>query len=72
MIIFRKNDKLLIEVYTDVDYIESMVDRRPITSYCIFFRSNVDMWRSKKQNVVVRLIAKLEFQAIAQRVCELL
>jgi len=61
-----------MKVYTDVDYARSIVDRRTTTSYCMFLGGNLVTWRSKKQNVVARSSAEVEFRVMAQGVCELL
>lgn len=49
---FKRNNMLLFEVYTDVDYARSVVDRRPTIDYCTFFRKNLVILRSKKQNML--------------------
>ena len=69
---FKKNDTLALEAYTDADYAGSIVDRRSTTGYCTFLGGNLVTWRCKKQNVVVRLSTKSEFKAITQGLCELL
>ena len=71
-ILFKKNDNLTLEAYTDADYAGSVVDRISTTGYCIFLGGNLVTWRSKKQNVVARSSAESEFRAIAQGLCELL
>ena len=71
-ILFKKNDTLALEAYTDADYAGSLVDRRSTTGYCTFLGGNLVTWRSKKQNVVARSSAESEFRAIAQGLCELL
>ena len=71
-ILFKKNDTLALEAYTDADYAGSLVDRRSTTWYCTFLGGNMVTWRSKKQNVVARSSAKSKFRAIAQGLCELL
>ena len=71
-ILFKKNDTLALEAYIDTDYAGSIVDRRSTTGYCTFLGGNLVTWRSKKQNVVARLSAELEFRAITQGSCELL
>ena len=35
-ILFKKNDNLALEAYTDTDYASSIVDRRSTTGYCTF------------------------------------
>lgn len=71
-ILFKKNDALSIEVYTDADYAGSLVDRRSTTGYCTLLGGNLVTWKSKKQNVVARSSAESEFRAMAHGLCELL
>ena len=71
-LLFKKEGKLAMEVYTDADYAGSIVDRRSTTGYCMFLGGNLVAWRSKKQNVVARSSAEAEFRAMAQGICELL
>jgi hypothetical protein len=53
-LLFKKNEQLSMEVYTDADYAGSVIDRRSTTGYCMFLGGNLVTWRSKKQNVVAR------------------
>ena len=71
-ILFKKNDTLALEAYTDADCAGSIVDRRSTTGYCTFLGGNLVTWRSKKQNGVARSSAESEFRIIAQGLCELL
>ena len=71
-ILFKKNNTLALEAYTDADYADFLVDRRSTIGYCTFLGGNLVTWRNKKQNVVARLTAKSEFRVIAQGLCELL
>ncbi|RVX16791.1 Retrovirus-related Pol polyprotein from transposon RE1 [Vitis vinifera] len=71
-ILFKKNNTLALEAYTDANYAGSLVDRRSTTGYRTFLGGNLVTWRSKKQNVVVRSSAESEFRAISQGLCELL
>lgn len=61
---FRRNNRLLLEVYTDVDYVGLLVDRRLTTGCCNFLEGNLATWRSEKQNVVTRLSVESEFRAM--------
>ena len=63
---------LEVEVYTDVDWVGSVMDRRSTSRYCTFVGGNLVTWRSKKQNVVARSNAEAEFRAVAQGICEVL
>jgi hypothetical protein len=71
-ILFRRNGGLMLEAYTDTDYVGSLIDRRSTTRYCTFLGGNLVTWRSKKQNVIAWSSIEAEFRAIAQGVCELL
>ncbi|RVW50362.1 Retrovirus-related Pol polyprotein from transposon RE1 [Vitis vinifera] len=71
-ILFKKNNTLALEAYTDADYAGSLVDRRSTTGYYTFLGGNLVTWRNKKQNVVARSSAESEFRVIAQGLCELL
>lgn len=52
---FRKSDRLLLEVYIDVDYAGLIIDKRSVIGYCIFLGGNLVTWRSKIQNVIVKM-----------------
>jgi len=64
MIVIQKRRKhLSMKIYTNADYAVSIVDRRSTTSYYMFLGGNlVVTWRSKKQNVVARSSAEVEFR----------
>ena len=47
-ILFKRNEGLVLEAYTDADYAGSVVDRRSTSGYCTFFGGNLVTWRSKK------------------------
>jgi len=42
------------------------------TRYCVLFGGNIISWKSKKQNVVARSFAKVEYRAIASLTCQLI
>jgi len=71
-ILFERNGNANLEAYTNADYAGSIVDRRSTTGYCTFLGGNLVTWRSKKQHVVARSSAEVEFRAMAQGICELL
>ena len=62
-ILFKKNNTLALEAYTNADYAGSIVNRRSTTRYCTFLRGNLVTWRSSVES---------KFRAIAQGLCELL
>ena len=60
-ILFKRNGVLVLEAYTNADYVGSIVDRRSTSGYCTFLGGNLVIWKSKKQNVVARSSAEAEF-----------
>ncbi|RVW46634.1 Retrovirus-related Pol polyprotein from transposon RE1 [Vitis vinifera] len=72
-ILFTKNvDHHNIEVYTDVDWVGTVDDRRSTSSYFTFVGGNLVTWKSKKQNVVARSSAEAEFRSMTLGLCEAL
>ena len=69
---FKRNNTLAIEAYTNADYVGSLVDRRSTTRYCTFLGGNLINWKNKKHNVVAMSLAESEFRAIAKGLCKLL
>ncbi|XP_059668799.1 SNF2 domain-containing protein CLASSY 3-like [Cornus florida] len=61
---------------TDIAYavsvIRSVTNRQSTSGCCTFVGGNLISWRSKKQFVVARSSADVEFRSIAHGVCELL
>lgn len=66
-ILFKKNEELSLETYTDVDQTGSIVDCRLISGCCTILRGNLVTWRSKKQDVVVRSKVKAKFRAMVSK-----
>ena len=67
---FTKAETLEVEIYTDVDWAGSSLDRRSICGYCSFLGGNLVTWKSNKQSFVARSSAKAEFRAMALGICE--
>ena len=59
-----------MDVFTDVDWARSVIDRRSISMYCTFVGANLVTWRSKKQSVVARSSTDSWFRAVAHGICE--
>ncbi|KAJ4721161.1 Retrovirus-related Pol polyprotein from transposon TNT 1-94 [Melia azedarach] len=71
-LLFTKVEKIEVEVYTDADWAGSSLDRRSISGYCTFLGGNLVTWRSKKQSVVARSSAEVEFRSIALGIFEVM
>ncbi|XP_054817017.1 uncharacterized mitochondrial protein AtMg00810-like [Prosopis cineraria] len=67
---FKKSDKRNVELFTDADWAGNQDDRKSTSGYCTFVWGNLVTWRSKKQSVVARSSAEVEFRAIALGICE--
>ena len=71
-LMFRKNNHLSIDGYTDVNWAGSITDRKSTSGYFTFVGGNLVTWRSKKQKVVALSSAETEFRGMAKGLCELL
>ncbi|CAA6661653.1 unnamed protein product [Spirodela intermedia] len=71
-ILFKRGDKLTVEMYTDANYAGSLLDRQSTSGLMMFMRGNLVTWRSKKHNVVARSSPEVEFRALVHEICELL
>ena len=40
-ILFKRNEGLVLEAYTDADYASSIIDRRSTSGYCTFLGGNL-------------------------------
>ncbi|RVX13093.1 Exocyst complex component SEC5B [Vitis vinifera] len=54
-----------IKAYINTDWVGFLVDRRSMTGYCSFVGGNLIIWRSKKQAVMARSNAEVEFWVFA-------
>jgi len=60
-LLFKRNEKLIMEVYTDADYAGSIIDRKSTSEYSMFLGGNLVTWKSKKQNILARSSAEAKF-----------
>ena len=63
---------MLVVSYNDADWADSPTDRHSTSRYYVFIEGNLISWKSKKQDVVPRSSAKVEYRAMALATCELI
>ncbi|XP_060675798.1 secreted RxLR effector protein 161-like [Ziziphus jujuba] len=71
-LLFKNRSHLQVEAYTDADWAGDINDRRSTSGYCTLIGGNLVTWRRKKQNVVARSSAEVEFRSVAHSFCEVL
>ena len=71
-ILYKKHGHTIIECFLDANWAGYKEDMRSTSRYCVFVRGNLISWKSKKQSVVSRSSAELEYRAMAQSVCEIM
>jgi hypothetical protein len=69
-LLFKKTSERNVSIFIDVDWAASVTDIRSNSGYCIYVWGNLVTWRSKKQGVVARNSAEVEFRAMTQGICE--
>ncbi|XP_070668445.1 uncharacterized mitochondrial protein AtMg00810-like [Malus domestica] len=71
-ILMRNNNHAHILGYTDTDWAGNALDHKSITGFCTFVRGNLVTWKSKKQSMVARSSAEVEYCVMALTACELI
>ncbi|CAA6669406.1 unnamed protein product [Spirodela intermedia] len=66
----QKRRESFCKIYTNADYAGCVINRRSTSGYRTFVCGNLVTWRSKKQQVVARSSAEVEFTALAQGICK--
>lgn len=59
-LLYKANNNLIIEGFSDADWAGSPSDRRSTSGYELFVDGNLISWKSKKQTVVARSSAEAE------------
>ena len=62
-LMFKKTLTHSLEIYADVDWAESTIDRKSTSGYCSYVWGNLVTWWSKKQQVVACSSVEAEVQA---------
>ena len=71
-ILYSNHGHNRIECFSDADWAGSKEDIRSTLGYCVFVGRNLVSWKSKKQSVVSRSNAEVEYRAVTQLVCEIM
>ena len=71
-ILYKNFDHLKFEEFMDADWAGDVTDMCSTSGYFTFVGGNLVTWRSKKQKVVSRSSAGVEFRGMAHGVCEVL
>jgi len=67
-LLFKKNERLEMEVYIDPNYAGPVTNRKSFTRCCMFLGKNLMTWISKKQNVIAGSVRnKMLLQGLVQR-----
>ncbi|CAN6695941.1 unnamed protein product [Malus baccata var. baccata] len=71
-IIMKNNGSNHILAYGDADWAGNALDRKSTTGFCTFVRGNLVTWKSKKQTIIARSSAEVEYRAMAATSYELI
>jgi len=70
-LLYGSNNYIRIVCYSDADYVGSHFDRRSTSKYWISIRGNLISQKSKKQSVMARSSAEVEYRVMTLATCEL-
>ncbi|XP_050909466.1 secreted RxLR effector protein 161-like [Lathyrus oleraceus] len=68
-VLYKRNDKLMLQGWSDSDNAEDCDDRKNTTCYVFMLNSNSISWSSKKQPIVTLSTTGVEFVIVASCAC---
>ena len=71
-LVLKPTNNLEIVGFSYASWAGDHLDRRSVSGFCVFIGGNLVSWKSKKQNVVARSSAEVEYRAMAHTACEML
>ena len=69
---YSRQSPLQLQAYSDATWASSSDDRLSVTGYCVFLRSSLVVWKTKKQTIVAHSSVEAEFRALASNVQEII
>ena len=70
--VFKKTGELDLMIYTNFDYVRSLIDRRSTTGYCTLLGGNLVTWRSRYRIIISKSSTEAEFKALSSGIDEVL
>lgn len=70
-ILLASDSAASLTAYCDADWASCPISRKSTTGYCILLGSSPISWKSKKQNVVARSSAEVQYRSMALTTCHL-
>lgn len=71
-LIYKYHGHTKVIGYSDSSYAGDRGDRKSTSGYYTFIGGNLVIWRSKRQNIVPRFSAEVEYKAMFHTACEMM
>jgi hypothetical protein len=68
--VVSENGHLNMDCYRDSDWASCLDYGRSTSGYCVFVRRNLASWQSKKQTVMLRSTAEVDYRAMSQELSD--
>ena len=69
-VFFPYDSDLQLKAYCDADWVGCPETRKSLIGYCVFLGELLISWRSKKQSMVSRSSAEVEYRSMSTTTCE--